>query len=153
MQLLKNRIGSRGPLKRLAVGVVVGDELIDALHELFDAGERAAPDRFVGDQCKKALDLVQPGAVGRDEVHVPARSAGQPGLDLRMAVGGVVVHNAVDVQLGLHGRVNLAQERQEFLMPVARLASSQHGPIEHVQCRKQCGRAMALVVMGNPLTA
>ena len=97
MQLLNNRIGCCGPLKRLAVGVVVGDELIDALNELLDAGERSAPDRFVGGQCKETLDLVQPGAVSRYEVHVPAWPVGQPGFDLRMTVGGVVVHNAMDV--------------------------------------------------------
>ena len=34
MQLLKNRICGGRPFERLAVGVVVSDELIDALHEL-----------------------------------------------------------------------------------------------------------------------
>ena len=42
MQLLKNRICGGRPFERLAVGVVVSDELIDALHELLDAGGRAA---------------------------------------------------------------------------------------------------------------
>ncbi len=28
---------------------------------------------LVGDQREEALDLVEPGAIGRDEVHVPAR--------------------------------------------------------------------------------
>ena len=60
MELLKNRVGSGGPAKRLGVGVVVRDELIDALHELLDAGERAATDGLVGDQGEEALDLVQP---------------------------------------------------------------------------------------------
>jgi hypothetical protein len=40
MQLLKDRIGRGGPAKGLAVAVVVRDEVIDALHELPDAGER-----------------------------------------------------------------------------------------------------------------
>ena len=42
MQLLKNGICVCGPFEWLAVGIVVSDELIDALHELLDAGERAA---------------------------------------------------------------------------------------------------------------
>lgn len=73
MQLLKDRICGGGPSERLAVGVVVFDELIDALHKLLDAGERAATDGLVGDQGEEALDLIEPGAVGRREVHVPAR--------------------------------------------------------------------------------
>ena len=42
MQLLKNGICGGGPFERLAVGIVVSDELIDALYELLEAGERAA---------------------------------------------------------------------------------------------------------------
>ena len=42
MQLLKNGICGGGLFGRLAVGIVVSDELIDALHELLDAGARAA---------------------------------------------------------------------------------------------------------------
>ena len=42
MQLLKNGICGGGPFERLAVGIVVSDELIDAPHELLDAVERAA---------------------------------------------------------------------------------------------------------------
>ncbi len=111
MQLLKNRICGGRPLERLTVGVVIVDELIDALNELLDAGERASADGLVGDQCKEALDLIQPRAVSRDEVHVPAWPTRQPGLDLRMIVGGVVVHDAVGAQFGGHRRVDLAQER------------------------------------------
>ena len=112
MQLLEDRICSGSPLERLAVGVVRGDEVINALHELFDAGERSAADGLVGDQGEASFDLVQPGAVGRDEVHVPSRPGCQPSLDLRVAVGGVVVGDAMDVQLGRHRLVNLAQEGQ-----------------------------------------
>src|SRR5688572_9917661 len=129
MQLLKNRICRGRPFERLAVGVVVSDELIDALHELLDAGERSTANGLVSDQCKEALDLVQPGAVGRNEVHVPAWPGGQPSLNLRMTVGGVVVHDAMDVEFGRHSCLDLAQKRQELLMPMARLATGQHRAI------------------------
>jgi len=151
MQFFEDRVGRGGPLERLAVCVVVGDEVIDALYELFDAGERAAADDLVGNQREEPFDLVEPGAVGRDEVHVPARSRRQPCLDLRMAVGGVVVGNAVDVQFGGHSLVDLAQEGEEFLVPVARLACRQHRTVEDVEGGKQGGGAVALVVVGDPL--
>ena len=150
MQLLKNRIGGGSPSKRLALGVVVRDELVDALHELLDAGERTTADGLVGDQREEALDLVQPGTVGRNEMHVPTRPARQPSLDLRVTVGSVVVHDAVHVQLSRHSLVDLAQERQELLVPVAWFAAGQHRPVEHVQRRKQRCGAVALVVMGDP---
>ena len=40
MQLFEDRIRSGSPLERLAFHVVGRDEVIDLLHELFDAGER-----------------------------------------------------------------------------------------------------------------
>ena len=129
MQLFEDRICGGSPLERLAVRVVRRDEVVSALHELFDASEASAPNCLVSYQREEALDLVEPRAVGRDEVHVPARPSCQPSLDLRLVVGGVFVGDAVDVQVGRRSLVNLAQERQELLMPVARLAGSQHPPL------------------------
>ena len=53
----------------------------DAPDQIGHAGERAAPDGLLADQSKPALDLGEPGRVGRREVHVVARSGRQPGLD------------------------------------------------------------------------
>ena len=152
MQLFEDRIGSSGPREGLGVHVVGRYEVVDALHELLDAGERAAADRLVGDQREESFDLVEPGAVGRDEVHVPTRPSCEPRLDLRMAMSGVVVGDAVDVQLGRHGLVDFAQEGQELLVPVARLARRQYRTVEHVQRREQRRCAMALIVMRTPST-
>lgn len=58
--------------------------------------------------------------------------SGQPSLDLRVNVGGVVVGDAVDVQLGRHGLADLAQEREKRLVAVARLARGQHCAVEYV---------------------
>jgi hypothetical protein len=51
----------------------LGDEVIDLRYQVFDAGEGAASNRLIGDERKEALDLVEPGAVGRDEMDVPMR--------------------------------------------------------------------------------
>ena len=64
MQFFEDGIGGGGPCEGLAVRVVGRDEVVDALHELFDAGERAAPIGLVGNQCEEAFDLIEPGAVG-----------------------------------------------------------------------------------------
>src|SRR5258706_8906732 len=107
MKLLKDGVGGGGPAKRLGVRVVVADELFDALDELLDAGERAAADCLVGDEREEAFHLIQPGAVGRDEVHVPAWPTRQPSLDLGVTVSGVVVDDAMNVQLAGNGLVDL----------------------------------------------
>jgi hypothetical protein len=52
---------------------MVRDKLVDALHQLFDTGERAAANCLIGDQREDAFDLVQPGAVGLNEVRVATR--------------------------------------------------------------------------------
>ena len=57
MQFFEDRVGRGGPLERLAVGVVVGDEVIDALHELFDAGERVVPEIFIRAPVASASNL------------------------------------------------------------------------------------------------
>lgn len=72
MQLFQDRICGGGPLERLAVRVVRRDEVIDALHELSDSGERAAADGLVRDQREEAFDLIEPGTVGWYEVHASA---------------------------------------------------------------------------------
>ena len=42
MQLFEDRVGRGRPLEWTAVRVVGGDEVVDALHELLDAGVRSA---------------------------------------------------------------------------------------------------------------
>jgi hypothetical protein len=39
----------------------------------------------------------------------------------------------MDVHAGAHGLVDPVEEPQELLMPVPRLAFSDHGPFQHVQ--------------------
>lgn len=74
--------------------------MVYARDELFDARKGAASDGLVGNLSKEALGLIAPGAVARREMYVPARAIGQPSLDLRMIVRGVVIDDAVDVQVG-----------------------------------------------------
>ena len=73
MQLFKDRIGGGSPCEGLAVCVVRGDEVVDALHKLLDAGKRAPPNRLVGDQREEALNLVQPRAVSLNPAVAAAR--------------------------------------------------------------------------------
>ena len=95
VELLKDGVGNGDPLEWLAVGVVRGHEVINSLDELLDADERTPADRLICDQRGESLDLIQPGVVGWDEVHVPARSRRQPRLDCRSLEAACCPHRGV----------------------------------------------------------
>ena len=136
LELFQDRIRRGGPVER-GLGLVVGDhEQLDFGDQLLDAGEAAPSDRALGDDPKPALDLVQPGGVGGGVVHVEAGPLGQPGPDLGMLVGAVVIDDQVDVKLLGDGLLDLPQKAQKFLVAMARLALGDHLAGGHVQRRK-----------------
>ena len=56
-----------------------------------------ALDLTLGDQAEPPLDLIQPGGVRGDEVHVEARMSSQPLLDGRGLVRRDVVKDEVNI--------------------------------------------------------
>ena len=70
--LAKDKIGGGGPDKRLRVAIVGGDVIEDGLPEMGHGADAASADGLFGDLGKPALDLVEPGAVGGDEVQMAA---------------------------------------------------------------------------------
>ncbi len=90
------------------MSVVMFDEVVDFSHQFLDAGERAAADGLLGDEAEPALDLVQPRGVGRCVMDMVAWPFGEPRLDLGVLVGGVVVDDEMDIQLGRHVAVHVA---------------------------------------------
>ena len=79
----------------------------------------------------------------------PARVPRQPGQDLRVLVGAVVVEDGVDQLAGRDRRLDRVQEAEELLVAVALHAAAQHRAVEHVERGEQRGRAVALVVVGH----
>jgi hypothetical protein len=71
--------------------------LVDGSFELWNGGEDAASDAFLGDQTEEALDLIEPGGRGGGEVQVKARVLGQPCLNVGMLVSSVVVEDEVEI--------------------------------------------------------
>jgi hypothetical protein len=65
MELFEDRVGGGSPDKGPFAEVVVGDVLVDLVHQFAHALERTAPDGLLRDQCEPALDLVEPARVGR----------------------------------------------------------------------------------------
>ena len=64
----------------------------------------------------------------------------QPGTDLGMFVGSVVVQNGVDGLAGRNGALDGAEEADEFLMTVALHVAADHLAVEHVERRDGCRR-------------
>src|SRR3977135_1683443 len=94
--------GGGGPEEWFRVVVVHAEVVLDRGYQVGDAVEGAAADGFGGDVGEEAFDQVEPGGRGWGEVQVEAGVLGQPGLDVGMAVGAVVVDDHVDGQASRH---------------------------------------------------
>ena len=121
------------------MGVMGLDELTDDLAQLLNTTECPAIKSAALKAGKPALDRIEPRGAGGREVHDEARVLGQPLLDVGMLVGGVVVHD--QVQLQVLGRLALdqAQEFEPLLMPVPILAHRDHGAVQCIERGKQQG--------------
>ena len=125
------------------------DEVVDFFDEFAGGLERAATDLTLGDESKEAFYLIEPGGIGRREVNVPTRTTCEPGSDLGMLVGGVVVDDEMDIELGRHIGLDVTQEGEKLLMTMARFALGDHRAVEHVESSEQGGRTVAAVVVGH----
>ena len=76
--------------------------VLDRGDQVGDAVEHASADGFVGQVAKPTFHEVQPGRGGRGEVQVEAGVLGEPGFDVVVAVGSVVVDDHVDLQRPWH---------------------------------------------------
>lgn len=77
---------------------MVIEVFLDGGFELGEALEDAAANTVLGDPAKETLDLIEPGSRGRGEVHLEAAMPFEPGLDLSVLMGSVVVGNQMDAQ-------------------------------------------------------
>jgi hypothetical protein len=112
---------------------VSADEVVDFLDEVGGGIERAATDSALSDESEEAFDLVKPGGVGGREMNVPTRTACEPSSDLGMLVGGVVVDDEMDIELGWHVGLDVTQEGEELLMAMAGFALGDDRAVEHVE--------------------
>jgi len=86
--------------------------------------------------CKPAFDLIDPRRGRRGEVDMVAWMSRQPGFDLRRLMGGVVVHDDMNVKLFGNAAVDLFQKVEEFFCPVALVTFANHEPRSDVKRSK-----------------
>ena len=75
------------------------------------------------------------------------RSPREPGFDLRRFMGGVVVHDDVDVQIIGNATIDLLEEIEEFPGPVALIALADDEARGNVERGEQgCGSVADIIV-------
>ncbi len=117
--LFNDAVGVGGPDEGFGAFIVGLDVAVDGFAEFGDGAEDAALEPVVGELGEEGLHRVEPGASGRGEVHVEAGMALELGPDLGMLVGGVVVHDEMDVAVLGRAAVDGIKHANEFLMTVA----------------------------------
>ncbi len=83
-------------------------------------------------------------------MQMKPRMALEPRLDSRVLVRGIIVHDQMKVPICGRLRIDLLEEPDELLMPVARHAIANDLAVEHAQSGKQRRCAVAFVVVSLP---
>jgi hypothetical protein len=141
------RIGD--PVKRFGVFVGFGDEAIDGGLEINEGVEDTTVKPPPGEFGEETFDGIEPRTGCRGEVENKPLVAIEPGPDLWMLMGGVVVENDMDGLVFGNLSVDRVQEADELLMPVTLHIAPDHGPIEDVQGGEQRRCSIAFVVVGH----
>jgi len=139
-------IGGFDPSEGLGVSVVLIDEGTDISFKLSDGRVYAALDLLSGELGEPALHLIDPRPGGGREVNIPMGSSRQPSLDLRGLVGGVMVHDDMNVEFARNTGVDLFEEVKKLGCAVALVALADDEAGGDVECSEERRRAMPDIV-------
>jgi len=146
VNLVDDGLGVRGPDIRLRGLIAVFEMASHGGDERRNARDGEALQLLLGKLAEEALEHIEPGGTGRDEMEMDARIALEPRPDLPVLVGGVV-QDDMQIQLRLDRGFQPLEELQELPVTVAGHALVEHFTGGDVQ-RSEKGRgAMALIVM------
>ena len=73
----------------------------------------------------------------------------QPGANLRLLMGGVIVEDDVDGLIFRQFSLDGVEEADELLMPVALHVAADDGAVENIEGSKQGRGAMTFIIMGH----
>src|SRR3982750_1128037 len=96
---------------------------------------------------KPAFHHIDPGSAGGREVHVEARALEEPSADGSGFVSAVVVQNQMDLQRGRDTVIYGVEELAKLAAAMPAVTLADDGARLHVQCSKQRGRTVALVII------
>jgi len=129
------------------------DVLLDGTGDIAHALKDPAPKAVHCEITEEAFNHVKPRSTCRSEVGMESRIPFEPGFNLFVLMGGVVVADDMDVlSLG-----NIAADQVEkanpFLVAMLFHAGANDFAAEGIHCGEQRGCAIALVIMGHCLAA
>ena len=110
------------------------DVLLNDSNEFWYVMKAAATDLFVCQLTKPALHHIKPRTGCWGEVEMEARMPAEPGLNARMLVRTVVVDDEMKLLSGRGFGVDLLEEANELLMPMAWHAVSYDFSVKHTEC-------------------
>lgn len=113
-------IGGLCPYEGLGSFVMCFDEGKDVVFQCGCGAVNASADAVIGDEGEEALDLIDPGCSGWRVVDMPARALEEPVSDQRRFVGGIVVHDDVNVEIERDLGLDPIKECAEFAGAVTR---------------------------------
>src|SRR6516165_392688 len=112
----------------------------------------ASPDHSFGNQREPAFHLIKPGTAGGGEVKMKATALlwFEPALHFITLMGAIVVHDQMNVQFRWNGPFQLVEKLDELPSPVTGVTTTNDFARQNIECGKQRGRAVPLVIMGLP---
>ena len=89
-----------GPIDRFGSLVVIGDELVERVFQVRCADKMIGLQMFALKHTEPDFDLIQPGGIGRQPVHLKMQSPGtstflltEPAFELFRSMGGAIVQD------------------------------------------------------------
>ena len=113
--LAENGFGSDCPCEWFRILVSMLNPFLDCGFELRDVVENASPYTLSGDFGEEPLDEVESGAGRRREVQDEAFMSCQPAFHGRCLVGGIVVEDQMQIEMGGDLAIDLLEEGQELV--------------------------------------
>ncbi len=101
------------------VFIMMGDKLLERCDQRGEVAKTRAANGVLGEVPKEAFHQIEPGGAGGGKMDMKAGMFPQPGFDLGMFVGGVIVANDMQSQIGRGLLVNRREEFDPFLMSMS----------------------------------
>ena len=124
------------------------DEGADIGFQLLGGGMDVASELFSGKLCKPAFDLIDPRRRCWREMHVVVGSPCQPFFDHGGFMGGVIVHDDVNVEALWNTSIDLLEKIEKLSGSMALVAFTDHESRRDIERRKERSCAVTNIRMG-----
>jgi len=152
MHFRQDVLSGFGPDERFRSGIVMAEVLVNRLNELGDAAEDPTANAPRCEVAEPAFDQVEPGTRRRDEVQVEPRMPAHPPMHGGMLVSRVIIQDQMQVERSRCLGIDLLQEPEKLVMPMAWPAVADDRAVEQTQSREERRGAVAFVIMGHRAT-